>query len=98
VVRVHKKNRGRIDILADILSLSTEPVGKTRLMYGANLSYEQVSNYIEELQQKGFIEPVDTKRFRITEKGRQYVDEYDALKRMMEFSGILPVDRMYELA
>jgi predicted transcriptional regulator len=98
VVRVHKKNRGRIDILADILSLSTEAVRKTHIMYGANLSYEQVSNYVEELQDKGFLEEVTTKRYRITDKGRLYLEEYEALKRMMEFTGFLPADRRYELA
>ena len=47
-----KKNRGKIQIMGDVLALATPGIKKTRLIYGANLSYEQVHFYLGELDRK----------------------------------------------
>jgi predicted transcriptional regulator len=44
-----KNNRGKIQIMGDVLALATSRIRKTHIMYRANLSYEQVYLYLEEL-------------------------------------------------
>jgi predicted transcriptional regulator len=41
-----KNNRGKIQIMGDILALATSGVKKTHIMYRANLSYEQLYLYL----------------------------------------------------
>ena len=41
VKRSGNKNRGRLEIVRDMLSVSTERTKKTRIMYQANLSYQK---------------------------------------------------------
>lgn len=96
--RKRPSNRGRTEILGDILSLCTEDTGKTRIMYGANLSYEQVLRYLEELQSKGLIAPIGGNKYRTTDKGRSYLESYESLRRMMYSSQAEPVYSMYSLA
>ena len=53
---LRKNNRGKIEIMANILNLSTVGMKKRHLMFQANLSYEQLMHYIVELQGKGMLE------------------------------------------
>ena len=71
-----KNNRGKIEIMADVLNLSTVGIKKTHIMYKANLSYEQILYYLNELLAKGLLEqgveegsPV----YRTTERGREFL-------------------------
>jgi predicted transcriptional regulator len=79
-----KNNRGKIEIMADVLSLSTAAIKKTHIMYRANLSYEQVIHYLSELFSKGLIvqDVADGALvYRTTEKGRAFLACYG---RMIE--------------
>lgn len=74
-----KNNRGKIEIMADILELSTAGIKKTHIMYRANLSYEQILFYLGELLNKGLIAQgvVDGSIvYRTTEKGREFLSSY----------------------
>ena len=71
-----KSNRGKIEIMADILSLSTVGIKKTHIMYRANLSYEQILYYLNELLSKELIAQHisdGTTVYRTTEKGREFL-------------------------
>ncbi|HEU4823492.1 MAG TPA: winged helix-turn-helix domain-containing protein, partial [Nitrososphaeraceae archaeon] len=50
-----KNNRGKIQIMGDVLALGTSGIKKTHIMYKANLSYEQVHLYLGELIAKRLI-------------------------------------------
>ena len=50
-----KNNRGKIQIMGDVLALATSGIKKTHIMYRANLSYEQVHLYLGELIGKRLI-------------------------------------------
>jgi predicted transcriptional regulator len=79
-----KNNRGKIEIMADVLSLSTAAIKKTHIMYRANLSYEQTIHYLSELFSKGLIvqDVADGALvYRTTEKGRALLACYG---RMIE--------------
>lgn len=49
-------NRDRIEIVGNILEVSTEGIRKTHLMRRCSLSFKQVVPFIEDLQEKGLIE------------------------------------------
>jgi predicted transcriptional regulator len=82
-----KNNRGRIQIMGDVLALATSGIKKTHIMYRANLSYEQVHLYLEELIGKALIAQdvcSDGVVYRITEKGREFLLHYTRLIEFLE--------------
>ena len=83
-----KNNRGKIQIMGDVLALATSGIKKTHIMYRANLSYEQVHLYLGELIGKRLISqdvsPQDGVVYRITEKGREFLLYYTRLAEFLE--------------
>ncbi|MEW5840526.1 winged helix-turn-helix domain-containing protein [Nitrososphaera sp.] len=93
-----KNNRGKIEIMADVLTLSTVGIKKTHIMYRANLSYEQILYYLGELMSKGLLEQgmVDgTQVYRTTEKGREFLQYFT---RMAQLIQEYPEDRIQLVA
>jgi predicted transcriptional regulator len=71
-----KNNRGKIQIMGDVLALATSGIKKTHIMYRANLSYEQVYLYLGDLIGKRLIVQdvsPDGVVYRTTEKGREFL-------------------------
>jgi predicted transcriptional regulator len=82
-----KNNRGKIQIMGDVLALATSAIKKTHIMYRANLSYEQVYLYLEELISKRLIVQdlsADGVVYRTTEKGREFLLYYTHLVQFLE--------------
>jgi predicted transcriptional regulator len=83
-----KNNRGKIQIMGDVLALATSGIKKTSLIYKANLSYEQVHLYLGELIAKRLIaqhiSPQDGVLYRATEKGREFLLYYARLVDILE--------------
>jgi predicted transcriptional regulator len=82
-----KNNRGKIQIMGDIMALATAGIKKTHIMYRANLSYEQVHLYLGELVEKRLVNQdvtPDGVIYRTTEKGREFLLYY---QRIAEFLG-----------
>jgi predicted transcriptional regulator len=64
------KYRSRSDIIGLILAAANGGATKTRIMYSAFLSFEQLKQYVALLLEKGLIEYEEiTHKFRTTEKG-----------------------------
>lgn len=81
-----KSNRGKIEIMADILSLSTAGIKKTHIMYRANLSYDQILYYLNELLTKGLISIHVRDGFALystTEKGREFLKCYRYMAQLI---------------
>jgi predicted transcriptional regulator len=74
--------RSRQDIIADILAHLHEPVRKTRIMYGANLSYEQIQDFLSQLQRKSVVQKTSDSKWVLTEKGRKLSQLYQASRRL----------------
>jgi predicted transcriptional regulator len=70
------KNRGRLDIVRDVLSIAFVKVRKTRIMYQANLSYLQLEKYLKVLLDGGLVECDGESYYSITQKGREFVRAY----------------------
>jgi predicted transcriptional regulator len=83
-----KNNRGKIQIMGDVLALGTSGIKKTHIMYRANLSYEQVHLYLGELIGKRLItqdvSSSDGVVYRTTEKGREFLLHYTRLVEFLE--------------
>ena len=82
-----KNNRGKIQIMGDVLTLGTSGIKKTHIMYKANLSYEQVHLYLGELIGKRLIAQdvsPDGVVYRTTEKGREFLLHYTRVVELLE--------------
>ncbi len=82
-----KNNRGKIQIMGDVLALATSGIKKTHIMYRANLSYEQVHLYLGELIGKRLISQdvsPDGVVYRTTTKGREFLLHYTRLVEFLE--------------
>ena len=83
-----KNNRGKIQIMGDVLALATSGIKKTHIMYRANLSYEQVHLYLGEMIGKRLISQdvssPDGVVYRTTEKGREFLLYYMRLVEFLE--------------
>ncbi|HKU49546.1 MAG TPA: winged helix-turn-helix domain-containing protein [Nitrososphaera sp.] len=82
-----KNNRGKIQIMGDILALATAGIKKTHIMYRANLSYEQVHLYLGELIEKRLVMQdvsQDGIAYRTTEKGREFLQYYQRIAEFLE--------------
>ena len=78
--------RDRLNIMAEILELASEGRLKTQIMYGVNLSFSQLKEYLSFLTERGFLKVQIENRKRIyetTAKGIQYIESY------MEMSNLL---------
>ncbi len=81
-----KNNRGKIEIMADVLSLSTAGIKKTHIMYRANLSYEQIIHYLGQLLGKGLLAQDASEGssvYRTTEKGREFLRCYSRMTELI---------------
>jgi predicted transcriptional regulator len=87
MITSERKNRGKIQIMGDVLALGTSGIRKTHIMYKANLSYEQVHLYLGELIEKRLIAQdvsPDGVVYRTTEKGREFLLHYTRVVELLE--------------
>jgi predicted transcriptional regulator len=84
----HKKNRGKIQIMGDVVALAISGTKKTHIMLKANLSYKQMCLYLEELISKRLIsQDVSSPGgviYRTTEKGKEFLLYYTHLVEFLE--------------
>jgi len=65
--------RSKLKIVVEILSIASNGVNKTKIIYSANLNFNRANEYIEEMINAGLIivEKVNGKSiYRTSEKGR----------------------------
>jgi len=81
------KYRGRLEIIAMILQTAVENVTKTRIMYGAYLSFQQVNDYLEFMQENDLLQyENETAFYRITEKGHRVLRLSNEMNDLFTFS------------
>ena len=84
-VKTRFKNRNRLGIVANILTIAKTGALKTHLMYKANLSYTMLRDYLKFLLDNGLLSesqyPEDkVTLYRTTDKGVRFLESYVALK------------------
>ena len=72
-VKLRRKKRSKYEIIQDVLDQCQTGSKKTWVMYRANLSYDLTTNYLNELEKLGLVEPKDGLYY-ITEKGKQLLE------------------------
>lgn len=98
MVKTRDSSRGKIDIIADILDISTAGTRKTRIMSMARLTYNQTAGYLQELQERRFIEQVMENGetfYRITQTGRNFLESYGKLMQILHLAEPKPVHELY---
>lgn len=79
-----RKNRSRLEIMAAILERAVEGAKKTRIMYGANLSFYQIEGYIRYMIKMGFLTfEKESGLYWATSKGREFLKSYENIKLLM---------------
>lgn len=77
--------RSDVAITLDILRLVRRGERKTRIMYGANLSYEMLTRYLDFLVERRFIVlDAVTTSFRLTERGQTLMTDLERVNRHFE--------------
>jgi len=77
--------RDQITIMSDLLEITTQPQRLTHILYKSNMSYGQLSKYLDELINMGFLE-IRTNPFRafvITAKGKLFSEMLSTKKQNM---------------
>ena len=79
-------NRGRTEIVAMILDAANgEGETKTKIMYFAFLSYNQLNDYLSILIENNLIEYLDgARRFKTTTKGLFFLKMHNELAELLE--------------
>ena len=78
-------NRSRTEIVGNILDAANEGgTTKTKIMYFAFLSYNQLKEYLSILIENNLIEYLDgTQTYKTTEKGLNYLKMYNEIRKLL---------------
>jgi len=80
------KYRSRLEIIRDILTIAVEEGGtkKTRIMYGANLSYRLVTQYLDIVIKAGLLKYDGKSTYTITCRGKEFLELYEIYEKKNE--------------
>lgn len=83
------KNRGRTEIVATMLEAANGRATKTKIMYSAFLSYNQLKDYLSILIENSLIEYIEgTKTYRTTEKGINFLKMNNEIGELLQITTI----------
>jgi predicted transcriptional regulator len=85
-VGTSRKRRDRFFIIADILAIAKGGSLKTRIMYGANLSFAQLNEYLNFLIKRELLKVnSDNKKtfYKTTSKGVKYLENYEEISNLL---------------
>ena len=78
------KYRGRTEIVCNILEASYGGATRTKIMYNAFLSYNQLKEYLSVLIESNLLDYRDgTKTFRTTEKGLKFLKMHSEIGELL---------------
>ncbi|RLG91399.1 MAG: hypothetical protein DRO36_04350 [Candidatus Hecatellales archaeon] len=89
------KHRSQIKIYYDILRVIWSEGGQARLtkiLHGANLSYDRLQKYMAQLKEKGFVvehrnEEEKIVWYELTDKAYNFLEQFKRIKRFMDAFG-----------
>lgn len=85
-VETPTKRRDKLKIIAQILENAQEPTLKTQIMYRANLSFEQLNEYLEFMIRLDLLEKLTARRkdmYKATQKGLDFAFRYDEITQLL---------------
>ena len=82
-------NRSRTEIVSNILDAANGGTTKTKIMYFAFLSYNQLNEYLSLLIENNLIEYLDgTNKFKTTEKGLNLLKIHNEMAELLQVTTI----------
>ena len=79
------KYRSRTEIVGNILDAANGRATKTKIMYKAFLSYNQLKEYLSVLIENNLLEYLDgTQTFKTTEKGLNYLKMHNEIEELLQ--------------
>jgi len=79
-----------VDIIANILQVAIDGAKKTHIMYGCNLSFDQLQTYLHFLLDRGLLKTVSETEesdnpgfFQTTARGRTFLHAYRNLRGLL---------------
>jgi predicted transcriptional regulator len=82
-------NRSRTEIVSNILDAANGGVTKTKIMYKAYLSYNQLREYLSVLIENNLIEYIDgTQTYKTTEKGLHFLKMYNEIAELLQVTTV----------
>ena len=82
-----RMRRTRLSIIAEILDVAKRGTLKTRIMYGASLSFVQLKEYLSFLLGANLIKVVDNPHkslYKTTNKGLRYLQYYMEIRELLK--------------
>jgi len=92
--REHKEYRSKVRIYVDILTAIMKHGGRsgpTKILYGANLSYDRLMKHLSQLIKLGLVEEEkegENVFYKLTDKGRAFLLEFVKIEKFAEAFGI----------
>ena len=78
-------NRSRTEIVSNILDAANGGATKTKIMYKAFISYNQLKEYLSVLIENNLLEYLDgTKTFKTTEKGLYFLKTHSEIGELLQ--------------
>jgi predicted transcriptional regulator len=78
-------NRSRTEIVSNILDAANGGATKTKIMYTAFLSYNQLKDYLSVLIENNLLEYLEGSRtFKTTEKGLNFLKMHNEIGELLE--------------
>jgi len=76
------QRRSNYEIVADILRIAKKGARKTRIVYGANLNFKMLQEYMVRLEKAGLVASSQNNGGLVetTEKGREYLRKFRGLR------------------
>ena len=89
------KYRSQMKIYVDIMRVIQREENRakpTRILYGANLSYDRLLKHLDELKTLGVIEEIvesDDRFYKLTQKGIEFLNQFRAVERFATAFGFV---------
>ncbi|MGC1931596.1 MAG: winged helix-turn-helix domain-containing protein [Candidatus Nitrosopolaris sp.] len=86
ITQHYTRNRSRLDVIASILRVvSAREASKTRIMYGAYVSYAQIREYMPSMLENSLLTTTNEQQslYKIREKGMRFLELYEGLNEMI---------------
>jgi predicted transcriptional regulator len=83
---VKTKRRDKLSIIAEILEIAKNGTLKTQIMYRANLSFAQLSEYLIFMKNANLLQQFNTGKdvYATTEKGKDFLKRHGELSKLIE--------------
>ena len=80
-----ERRRNSLEITAEILQITKEGEKKTRVVYGANLNFKLLRQYLENLENQGLVTNHVERggMIKTTEKGIRFLKHYKELQQYL---------------